>query len=83
VVNFYEKAHSVQADAAAAIWCERQLLSALRAMLLSALSVSPLFDDSVHREIRLFELKALGAARFRVLAPLSVSARGTCPRNLG
>src|SRR5215213_11299058 len=31
--NFYEKAHFVKADVAAAMWRERQLLSALRAML--------------------------------------------------
>jgi hypothetical protein len=38
-----------QADvAAAALWLTQQL-SALRAMLLSALSVSSLFGDSVHR----------------------------------
>jgi hypothetical protein len=35
--NFYEKAHFVKADVAAAMWRERQLLSALRAMLLFAL----------------------------------------------
>jgi hypothetical protein len=57
--NFYEKALFVKpADVAAALCGERDC-SALRAMLLSALSVSTLFGDSVHYEIRLFELKAL------------------------
>ena len=41
VVKLYEKAHSVKADVAAAVCCERQLLSDLRTMLLSAPSVSP------------------------------------------
>ena len=39
--------------------CGERDCSALRAMLLSALSVSSLFGDSVHYGIRLFELKAL------------------------
>jgi hypothetical protein len=59
MANFYEKALFVKpADVAAAVWCGRDC-SALRAMLLSALSVSSLFGDSVHYGIRLFELKAL------------------------
>ena len=45
--NFYEKALFVKVDVAAAVWLTL-LLCALRAMLLSALSVSPLFGDSVH-----------------------------------
>ena len=40
--NFHEKAHFVKADMAAALWLTQLLLSALRAMLPSALSVSPL-----------------------------------------
>jgi hypothetical protein len=48
-----------RADVAAALWLTQLLLLALRAMLLSALSVSSLFGDSVHCEIRLFELEAL------------------------
>jgi hypothetical protein len=46
--NFYEKALFVKGDVATALGLT-QLLSALRARLLSALSVSPLFGDSVHR----------------------------------
>ena len=53
--NFYEKALFVKVDVATALR-RTQLLSALRAMLLSALSVSPLFGDPVHCEIRLFGL---------------------------
>jgi hypothetical protein len=48
-VNFYEKALFVKVDVAAALWLTQLLLCALRAMLLSALSVSSLFGDSVHR----------------------------------
>ena len=40
--NFYEKALFVKADVAAAVWPSATALSALRAMLLSALSGSPL-----------------------------------------
>jgi len=56
---------SCQADVAAAMWCERQLCTALRAMLLSALSVSPLFGDSVHRMRSVFSGYQGGAAIFR------------------
>jgi hypothetical protein len=45
--NFYEKALFVKVDVAAALWLT-QLLCALRAMLLFALSVSSLFGSSVH-----------------------------------
>jgi hypothetical protein len=38
-----------RADVAAALWLTQLLFFALRAMLLSALSVSSLFGDSVHR----------------------------------
>jgi hypothetical protein len=49
-MNFYEKALFVKVDLAAALWLTQLLLFALRAMLLSALSVSSLFfGDSVHR----------------------------------
>jgi hypothetical protein len=59
-VNFYEKAQFVKADVAAQYVAERNGCSALRAMLLSALSVShTLFGDSVHYGIRLLKLKAL------------------------
>ena len=51
--NFYEKALFVKTDLAVTPYGRPQLLSALRAMLLYALSVSPLFGDSVHYEIRL------------------------------
>jgi hypothetical protein len=53
--NFHEKALFVKADVAAS--CGRALeLRVLRAMLPSALSVNPLFRDSVHYEILLFGL---------------------------
>ena len=55
--NFYEKALFVKVDVATALW-RKQLLCALRAMLLFALSGSSL-GSSVHYEIRLFELEAL------------------------
>src|SRR5215213_1072741 len=55
--NFYEKALFVKVDLATALWW-KQLLFALRAMLLFALSGSSL-GSSVHYEIRLFELEAL------------------------
>jgi hypothetical protein len=45
--NFYEKALFVKVDVATALWLT-QLLSALRAMLLFALSGSSLFGSSVH-----------------------------------
>jgi hypothetical protein len=45
--NFYEKALFVKVDVATALW-QTQLLSALRAMLLFALSGSSLFGSSVH-----------------------------------
>jgi hypothetical protein len=66
--NFYEKALFVKVDVAAALWLTLLLLSALRAMLLSALSVSSLFGDSVHREIRLFG-HIEGAAIFLAVSP--------------
>ena len=55
--NFYEKALFVKGDVATALWW-KQLLFALRAMLLFALSGSSL-GSSVHYEIRLFKLEAL------------------------
>ena len=45
--DFYEKALFVKVDVATALW-QTQLLSALRAMLLFALSGSSLFGSSVH-----------------------------------
>jgi hypothetical protein len=54
-VNFHEKAHFVKADVAAPWWSSPTVL-VLRAMLPSALSVSPLLGDSVHYGIRLFGL---------------------------
>jgi hypothetical protein len=45
--NFYENALFVKVDVATALWLT-QLLSALRAMLLFALSGSSLFGSSVH-----------------------------------
>src|SRR5215213_3994449 len=48
-VNFYEKALFVKTDVAAALCGGNANCSALRAMLLSALSGSPLFCGSVHR----------------------------------
>ena len=57
-LNFYEKALFVKVDVATALWLT-QPLCALRAMLLSALSVSQLSSDSVHYGIRLFELETL------------------------
>src|SRR5215203_3467423 len=53
--NFHEKAHSVKADVAAPWWSSPTIL-VLRAMLPSALSVSPLLGGSVHYGIRLFGL---------------------------
>jgi di/tricarboxylate transporter len=47
VANFHEKAHFVKADVAAPAW-PSATAGALRAMLPSALSVSPLFGGSVH-----------------------------------
>jgi hypothetical protein len=55
--NFYEKALFVKGAVATALWW-KQLLFALRAMLLFALSGSSL-GSSVHYEIRLFKLEAL------------------------
>ena len=53
-----------RADVAAAMWCERQLLSALRAMLLSALPRSHTFRWlCAYDEIRLFEPKALQSSQ--------------------
>jgi hypothetical protein len=65
--NFHEKALFVKADVAAS--CGRALeLRVLRAMLPSALSVSPLFSDSVHYEILLFGLIE-DAAIFGAVSP--------------
>src|SRR5215216_3144227 len=47
-MNFYEKALFVKTDVAAALCGGNANCSALRAMLLSALSGSPLFCGSVH-----------------------------------
>src|SRR5215203_4697509 len=55
-----------RADVAAALWLTQLLLFALRAMLLSALSVSSLFGDSVHR-MRSVLIRAKGAAIFRAV----------------
>jgi hypothetical protein len=52
--NFHEKAHSVKAAVAAPLWSSATAVPF--AMLPSALSVSSLFGDSVHYEIRLFGL---------------------------
>ena len=51
LANFYEKALFVKVDLATALW-RKQLLCALRAMLLFALPGSSL-GSSVHYEIRL------------------------------
>jgi hypothetical protein len=67
LANFHEKALFVKADVAAPR-VRAQRLRVLRAMLPSALSVSPFFCGSVHYGIRLFGLIE-GAAIF-----LSVSA---------
>jgi hypothetical protein len=58
-MNFYEKALFVKTDVAAALCGMNANCSALRAMLLFALSGSSLFGSSVHYEIRLLEPKAL------------------------
>ena len=63
--NFYEKALFVKVDLAAALW-RKQLLFALRAMLLFALPGS-LLGSSVHYEIRLFEPKALQSSERSLL----------------
>ncbi len=52
-MDFYEKALFVKTDVALAPCCRVQLLSVLRAMLLFAPAVSPLFGDSLHYEILL------------------------------
>jgi hypothetical protein len=54
LANFYEKALFVKGRRGGRPLADATALSALRAMLLSALSVSSLFGDSVHCEIRLF-----------------------------
>jgi len=65
-MNFYEKALFVKTDVAAALCGGNANCSALRAMLLSALSVSSLFSDSVHR-MRSVLIRAKGAAIFRAV----------------
>jgi hypothetical protein len=57
VANFYEKALFVKPTWRLLSVAERKLLCPSRAMLLSALSVSPLFGDSVHRMRSVFSSK--------------------------
>jgi hypothetical protein len=58
-MNFYEKALFLKTDVAAALCGMNANCSALRAMLLFALSRSPLFCGSVHLMRSVFEPKAL------------------------
>jgi hypothetical protein len=67
--NFHEKALLVKADVAALDRGRAQRPFVLSAMLPSALSVSPLFDDSVHYEIHLDSDYREGAAIFLAVSP--------------
>jgi hypothetical protein len=78
--NFHEKAHFVKADLAALIDGRALRLFVLRAMLPSALLVSPLLGDSVHYGIHLLGLIE-GAAIF-IAVSLLLPERMDQVRNL-